>query len=63
MPILFGKKKEEEKKPTSTKKFKGMWFFFSEMDRLGLWPEMTETRARRSLEYSSSPEVKGSEDQ
>lgn len=63
MPILFGKKKEEEKKSAKSKKFGGFFLFFSEMDRLGLWPEMTETRARRSLEYSSSPEVKGSEDQ
>ena len=59
MPILFGKKREE--KTTPTKQFGGFWLFDSEMERLGLWPQMTETRARRNLEYSGSVEKDGKE--
>jgi hypothetical protein len=30
----------------------GFYLFFSEMERLGLWPEMTEEKKERSLEYA-----------
>lgn len=33
----------------------GFWYFTEEMDRLGLWPQMTEARASRSLEYAGVP--------
>jgi hypothetical protein len=51
--MRFLQKLKETKPLSVSKTVGGFWLFMDEMQRLGLWPEMTEEKKERRLEYAS----------